>query len=455
MPTDFEYIESHGTYGDLSDLQSYEAFVLPPLLDAGDRLPESSKYWIIFIHGGAWRDPSIDATSFVPTCKHLVTSPLYTNIIPYISGFASLNYRLSPHSDYPEELQQTTGTPQLELPTTPSSPVQHPDHLHDILTGIATLQSRFKFNDRYILVGHSCGATLALQTIMHLPESFSATMTTTTTTTNNDDDDDDDAIPARTQKQQRWQQAITATVRATPTPPAAILGVDGIYNIPALLTTYADQPVYHECIKGAFGDDIQNWARVSPALGQWSSDNDSSRPNVSVHVAKDGEKVDVREAGGAKAAPPAPAAWGSEGNTLMVLAHSDKDELVDYAQSEGMLKRIREIWGLATLQPTLRASHLLAASNNDNNDGGGNEYRSTAAAVAGMEQNQNGQQQVEQNLQQQQHRCRGNSVLVHLQTGHAEVWEQGWELARVVSLVIKGLIRLERGHQPFDEVTQM
>lgn len=446
MPTDFEYIESHGTYGDLSDLQSYEAFVLPPPLDAGDRVPEPSKYWIIFIHGGAWRDPSIDASSFVPTCKHLVSSPLYTNIIPYVSGFASLNYRLSPHPDYPEELQQTTTTPQVELPTIPSSPIQHPDHLHDILTGIATLQDRFKFNNRYILVGHSCGATLALQTVMHLPESCSTKITTNNNINN--------GTPAITQKPQGRQQAIKAAARATPTPPAAILGVDGIYDIPALLTTYADQPVYRECIKGAFGDDVRDWIRVSPALGQWSSDNNGNRPNVSIDVAEEGEKDDVREAGGAEAAP---AAWGSKGNTLMVLAHSDRDELVDFAQSEGMLKRIREIWGLTTPQPTRHASHLLAASNNGGDDGGGNDYGITAAAAAaaGMKQNQNEQQQVERKPQQQRHRCRGNSLLVHLQTGHAEVWEQGWELARVVSLVIKGLKRLERGYLPFNEPAQV
>jgi hypothetical protein len=42
----------------------------------------------------------------------------------------------------------------------------HPEHLWNINDAITSLQQHFQLKERYIPVGHSCGATLAFQTIM-------------------------------------------------------------------------------------------------------------------------------------------------------------------------------------------------------------------------------------------------------------------------------------------------
>ncbi|KAJ6151146.1 hypothetical protein N7470_007740 [Penicillium chermesinum] len=58
---------------------------------------ESSPQGHSYIHGGAWRDPTITASSFEPTEALLRSYPG----LP-ISGFASISYRLSAHPDYPQ-----------------------------------------------------------------------------------------------------------------------------------------------------------------------------------------------------------------------------------------------------------------------------------------------------------------------------------------------------------------
>lgn len=326
--SDFVNDEIHGIYGTMSKLQSYQAFALPS--ESSESL-NKPKYWIVFIHGGAWRDPTIDASSFVSTCKHLISSPLYDNILQDIAGFVSLNYRLSTHPDYP---QNALTVDSIALRT-----AKHPDHIADILAGISTLQSKFGFSDQYVLVGHSCGATMALQCVMDLPE--------------------------------------TEAGRSAWTAPRAILGIDGIYDIPALLATHENQAVYRDCIKGAFGPDEKLWTHVSPARGHWLS---------------------------------AASAWGKAGRNLLVLAHSEQDDLVDYKQSEIMLECIRRAWD-------------TPGTGHDGENG-----QACHNCVCGST---------------------AKSALMQLQTGHYEVWEQGWELARAISLVVRGLKRMETGHVAF------
>ncbi|KAI7671382.1 hypothetical protein KC318_g3530 [Hortaea werneckii] len=98
--------------------------------------------WIIYIHGGAWRDPEIDSTSFTQAQNLLLQS----REIDQIAGFASINYRLSPYPSHPHS------------PSNPSDPARnahHPDHLNDILDALRHLQDTFSFGTRYLLVGHS------------------------------------------------------------------------------------------------------------------------------------------------------------------------------------------------------------------------------------------------------------------------------------------------------------
>ncbi|KAF5703467.1 alpha beta-hydrolase [Fusarium globosum] len=115
----------------------------------------SRMYWIVFIHGGAWRDPDITATNFAAKAVvHLFNS----GVAEVIEGIASINYWLSPRT-----LSQPMPS---KDPLDDKQQAMHPDHLNDVLSGIQYLQRKFRFGDRYILTGHSCGATLAYQTLI-------------------------------------------------------------------------------------------------------------------------------------------------------------------------------------------------------------------------------------------------------------------------------------------------
>ncbi|KAL2011671.1 hypothetical protein VTN00DRAFT_4389 [Thermoascus crustaceus] len=181
-------------------------------------------YWVIYIHGGAWRDPTITSASFDATQPLLRSSSIYTSTtLPHIAGFASIEYRLSPHPQFPQDNTSTTPT-HLRA-------AKHPDHIHDVRDALALLQSRYGgVGWKCILVGHSCGATLAFQAVMGQVAG---------------------ARPA---------PASTRLRR-----PMAVVGVEGIYDFRLLRNTYRDCNVYHEFIEGAFGPDEELWDAVSPA----------------------------------------------------------------------------------------------------------------------------------------------------------------------------------------------
>ena len=154
--------------------------------------PEDSKrLWIVCIHGGAWRDPEIDASSFETTQDRLLASPLADNI----TGYASINYRLSPYPSHPTNPSD---------PSDPARNAKHPDHINDVLTAMLYLQETYHFRDQYILVGHSCGATLALQVAM----------------------------------KRYWgsQYESTFALELNVEPPRAVVGLEGIYDIPSRST---------------------------------------------------------------------------------------------------------------------------------------------------------------------------------------------------------------------------
>ncbi|OTA67194.1 alpha/beta-hydrolase [Hypoxylon sp. EC38] len=118
----------------------------------------NAKYWIIYIHGGAWRDPRITHKTFAPIITRLVTSD---DDASSIAAFASIDYRLSPHPDFPQD-PATTPPEQLRN-------ARHPDHLNDVRSALAFLQRRYGFGDRYVLLGHSAGGTLAYQILATAP----------------------------------------------------------------------------------------------------------------------------------------------------------------------------------------------------------------------------------------------------------------------------------------------
>lgn len=87
--------------------------------------------WVVFIHGGAWRDPKMtlhDGDAWINQIKH--------------KNVCSLSYRLSPE-------------------------VQHPAHYDDVVNGFKYLLSHWRV-ENVVLVGHSCGTFLSLQLLESL-----------------------------------------------------------------------------------------------------------------------------------------------------------------------------------------------------------------------------------------------------------------------------------------------
>ncbi|KAJ5151950.1 hypothetical protein N7492_010245 [Penicillium capsulatum] len=265
-------------------------------------------YWVIYIHGGAWRDPTIAAESFSATESILRNTPGLL-----IAGFASISYRLSPHPNHP---QSESGT----LPEEYRS-AKHPDHIRDVEAALALLQNTFGFGSRYILAGHSCGATLAFQAVMgtvgnHREQSFQ---------------DDTDEISSSVS-------------------PTAIVGVAGIYDLRRLCYKHREISAYREFIEGAFGSDETLWDAVSPAQ----------------IFASRGEE------GG----------WKS--GRLAVLAHSKDDELVDDGQLEAMrdaLKGWEESDAFAPKAESAKHRHVRVLSINGAHDDAWSRGQELARAI--------------------------------------------------------------------------
>jgi hypothetical protein len=151
----------------------------------------------------------------------LSTSPRYSSLIyQNVIAFASIDYRLSSHPNFPQD--QTTTDP-LQL-----REAKHPDHLRDVQTAISYLQDKYGFRDNYLLVGHSCGATLAFQTVMGCFKG-------------------DEGVQIAQ--------------------PRCVIGVEGIYDLKGLRDEFKQHPV-QEFLESAFGKDEVLWDSVSPAKVQ-------------------------------------------------------------------------------------------------------------------------------------------------------------------------------------------
>lgn len=147
--------------------------------------------WVVYIHGGYFRDPKVDSTSLKPAIEYLETGRVTSDSTPSnsrassrnnsrrpsvsevdnaatwsdirhkIQGYASINYRLSPHPAYPQDPAQTAS---YTLNT-----AQYPDHLTDVLAALTHFQSHHpEVGANYMLAGHSVGATLALLALLKL-----------------------------------------------------------------------------------------------------------------------------------------------------------------------------------------------------------------------------------------------------------------------------------------------
>jgi acetyl esterase/lipase len=138
----------------------------------------------------------------------------------HVAAFASIDYRLSPHPNFP---QDSNDTPESQLRA-----AKHPDHLQDVQAALKFLQDKHAFGEKYILIGHSCGATLAFQTVMN-----------------------------------RVNEETLSTTRIPK--PIAIVGVCGIYDLRLLRDDFKQYESVGEFIKGAYGDNEEVWDQVSPA----------------------------------------------------------------------------------------------------------------------------------------------------------------------------------------------
>jgi len=134
-----------------------------------------------------------------------------------IAGFASLNYRLSPHPLFPQE---PGATPAYEM-----RDAVHPDHLADVRAGLRLLQERFGFGADCVLFGHSAGAYLAFQTVMG--------------------------------------EAALAEAAAGMAMPVCVVGFQGVYDPRGIDARMA--PHLRSILEGALGPDDAAWDGFSPA----------------------------------------------------------------------------------------------------------------------------------------------------------------------------------------------
>ncbi|KAL3460671.1 hypothetical protein BJX64DRAFT_262355 [Aspergillus heterothallicus] len=230
-------------YGDhaLQTLTVANLHPAPPLHDVKTGSGTETGSWVILIHGGAWRDPTQTSTSYLtPALEILRTSS--SSFLRPITNLASISYRLSAHPSHPQD-------PSTE-PSTTLRAAKHPDHLVDIQSALSFLQTKYGFGSNYILVGHSCGATLAFQGVM-----------------------------PRLSSQKEYAA------------PLAILGMAGIYDLRLLRDSHKDISVYQDFIEGAFGSDESVWDSVSPAVAQGSEGIEgweSGKIAVLAHSQEDG-----------------------------------------------------------------------------------------------------------------------------------------------------------------------
>ncbi|MEU4657637.1 hypothetical protein AB0G32_27500 [Streptomyces sp. NPDC023723] len=197
--------------------------------------PSQYPRYLVHIHGGAWRDPRLTSASIEPAVAHAFSGGGSTPV----TAIASLNYTVS-QINYPVP-------PVMANPPLPYDAIKdnhtdlareavHPQHVSDVLHGLALLGSLGLADRSYILSGHSCGACLAFQSVLQPPRHYGL-----------------GHLPE-------------------PPCPAALLGLNGLYDLPALATadglgtSHAHlRDDYEKFLSRAFGTDKDAWPDASPA----------------------------------------------------------------------------------------------------------------------------------------------------------------------------------------------
>ncbi|KAF2240550.1 hypothetical protein BU26DRAFT_389510, partial [Trematosphaeria pertusa] len=246
----------------------------------------STTLWLLYLHGGAWRDPLQSSSSIQPTIRRLEAA--HPETLSALAGIASINYRLSPYPNHATDPSD---------PDDPQRNVRHPAHVRDVARAVEYLKREYGMR-RWMGVGHSCGATMWLQVVAgiglqdkhHPPPSPSPASTPTP------------ASPQTAAKTEGLE---------------ALLLLAGIYSLPLLLANHTAPPAvgktYRDIVAGAFGPDSASTSTTAPSVYAVAS------PISGAYSA---------------------AAWPS--GRLVVLAHSPEDELVEEEQREVMARRLGE-----------------------------------------------------------------------------------------------------------------
>lgn len=192
-----------------------------------------------YIHGGAWRDPRVTHEDFIPSIDWILSTSLTgddggSSAADAIAGFASIDYRLSPHPEFPQDPATT--------PAEQYRGARHPEHLDDVRSALVFLQRTYGFAENYVLIGHSAGSSLAFQLLATSPLTSASTAGST-----------------------------------TPVLPAAIVGLEGLYDFTGVNDRYSG--AYAPFFNGAFGADLDAWDAAAPIkfagsyAGKWPGGN--------------------------------------------------------------------------------------------------------------------------------------------------------------------------------------
>ncbi|KAI0400569.1 alpha/beta-hydrolase [Xylaria palmicola] len=212
-------------YGSDNYLQKLGVWEIDPAT-AGAAAADEQEYWVVYIHGGAWRDPRVAHETFAPTIDRLLAPAASGGnggdggaaTAAAIAGFASIDYRLSPHPQFPQDPATT--------PADQYRGARHPDHLDDVRSALAFLQRAYPSACDYVLVGHSAGGALAFQLLASTG---------------------DDAGAGADQ----------------PALPAAIVAFEGLYDFTGVDGRF--DGAYASFFRAAFGDEPAGWDAAAPA----------------------------------------------------------------------------------------------------------------------------------------------------------------------------------------------
>ncbi|KAM0544509.1 hypothetical protein ACHAPJ_011803 [Fusarium lateritium] len=236
--------------------------------------------WLVHIHGGAWRDPFLDASSIEATVAHAFES---IDSDSPSSAIISINYSLSPFPTHPTLPYDPNNGDQLVA----ARNAQHPGHIKDVLDAFVLLRTLGLKDDSYVLSGHSAGACLAFQIALF--------------------------------PRQQWG----LEPGELPPRPAAVLGLNGLYDLPDLVHNLGAShqhlaDVYQNLLGQAFGQNQDAWPAASPAR---------FNPESATQRLDEGKLAKV-----------------------ILIDQSLGDQLVPVAQADKLERRLREVKGLRVIR---------------------------------------------------------------------------------------------------------